>query len=453
MDERDEVQERDVALRRRAEAYLADSAPDKTLGDGEDPHRLLHDLHVHQIELELQNEELREAQQDLARSRDRYLELFHSAPVGYLVLNNAGMILQANNTFGQMVGQDPAALMHTPMSRLIQTEDREIFFGRYRPFYSQPRCKRLEVRLISGEERVLYTALQGRRITPPDRILISVTDITEQRQAEQALLRMRNLESIGTLAGGIAHDFNNILTALVGHIEMAKLRAERGEPVRAFLEGALEASFKAKDLAGRLLTFTNGSRPQPQPVMIDRLLQETIASSLNGANITVDLQVADGLGPLTLDEAQIRSAIRNIIDNAKEAMPWGGRLSVTARNVDIQAGNGTPMPPGKYVQIDVHDQGRGILSAHLNKIFDPYFTTKQMGTQKGMGLGLAISHSIIQKHRGSISVRSFEGEGTTVTIHLPWFPQEAYREDAALPTAGESVQVSKRTSRDDDRSL
>jgi PAS domain S-box-containing protein len=432
---RDEFEKRMADLRRRAEVHLADAMLDEAPGNRDAARRLLHDLHVHQIELQLQNEELREAQRDLARSRDRYLELYHSAPVGYVVMDEAGMIAQANRTFGQMVDRELAALVNQPLARLIHAEDRSVFFSRYRAFYKHPGEKCLEIRLIAGEGRFFHAALQGRRIAPPDRLLVSVSDVTDQKRAEEAMLRMRNLESIGTLAGGIAHDFNNILTALVGHIEMAKLRAQGGEPIHGFLDGALEAAFRAKALAGRLLTFAKAGSLRQAPVMIDRLLQETIPRELSGTHITVDMQISQGLGPLIIDEAQVRSAIRNVIDNAREAMPWGGPLAVTARNVEIRPGSSAPMPPGKYVQIDIRDRGRGISPAHLDKIFDPYFTTKPMGTQRGVGLGLAISHSIIQRHHGHIAVHAVEGEGTTVTIHLPWPPRPAEPKGAAPPTA------------------
>jgi PAS domain S-box-containing protein len=539
-------------LRRKAEARLVDSDLEATLAAGGQMQRLLHDLHVHQIELELQNEELRAAQRELQHSRDRYLELYHNAPVGYVVTDSAGMILQANQTFGHLLDQDLAGVLRKPLAGMIHADDQAVFLSRFRAFYNNPRNKRLEVRMIRRDRSVVHTQLAGRRIDPPgdsvpgddlpERLLITISDITGQKLAERAiiraktqweqtfdavpdliaiinersdivrvnralarrlgvtpqacvgrkcydllherrerpagcphqrlladgrpgkteafnrklgghfittvapfntdeegarwcihishditdrkraereLLKSRNLESIGTLAGGMAHDFNNILTALVGNIEMLKLHLVNNEKALPFLDGAMEAAFKIKDLANRLLTFAEGGAPYTQPIAIDRLLEETAQLSLSGSNVGYELELAERLTPLIVDEVQIKSALQNIIQNAREAMPGGGRLLLKARNVTLAPGSVPLMAPGNYVRIEICDQGCGIRADHLDKIFDPYFTTKQMGSQKGMGLGLAISHSIIRKHRGHIAVGSTEGQGSRVTIHLP----------------------------------
>ena len=244
-------------------------------------------------------------------------------------------------------------------------------------------------------------------------------DVTERRKAEKELLKLRNLESLGTLAGGLAHDFNNTLTAQVGNIELAQLHSGDSVKAHSYLDKALKATFRAKELAGRLLTFAEGGHPLSQPVMLDQLLQETVQSSLSGSNVTCDLRLSAGTEPVVVDEIQIRSAFRNIIDNAREAMPEGGIVSITTRDVEVLMGNDDLMAPGRYMRIEIRDQGIGICDHDVEKIFDPYFTTKPMGPQKGMGLGLTISHSIIKRHHGYITVQCPDGQGTAVTVHLP----------------------------------
>ena len=230
---------------------------------------------------------------------------------------------------------------------------------------------------------------------------------------------MRNLESLGYLAGGLAHDFNNILTAQMGHIEMATFYLDDKVKAESHLDSALMATGTAKELAARLLTFAEGGHPVSRPVILDRLIEETLQLALGGTNITCDFQTSGSLEPVTVDENQIRSAFRNIIQNAKEAMPQGGSLRVTTREVDVLSGNKDRMTPGKYIRIEISDHGTGISADDLEKVFDPYFTTKPMGAQKGTGLGLTICHSIIKKHHGHIAVRCPKGEGTVVTVHLP----------------------------------
>ncbi|MGD8701355.1 MAG: ATP-binding protein [Desulfosarcina sp.] len=543
-------------LRRKAERRLAVSADHPGAGGDESTHRLLHDLQVQQIELEMQNEELREAHRLVEQSRDRYLELYQHAPVGYVVTDSAGMILQANQTFSHMLNAELGGLLEKPLVQLIHEEDREIFLARFKAFFNNPAGKRIDIRMLTTDQTVLYTSLEGRRTVTEDpsqqkrdrseRLLLTVGDITRRKLTEQAiiraktqweqtfdavpdliailnekseivrvnqalasrlgvspqdcvgkkcfeifhhkkvppeecphqrflkhgrlersegfsrrlnghfittispfdagdpatrwcihlaheitdrkraekeLMRLRNLESIGTLAGGMAHDFNNILTALVGNIELAKF-GTKSDKQTGFLDGALKAAFKAKELANRLLTFSKGGSGNPtiQPVMVKRLLEEAIQLSLSGTNISHDLQLPNRLAAIVVDEMQIKTALQNIITNAREAMPWGGMITVRVDEVRIDQSKS--MAPGNYVKIQISDKGSGIRSDHLDKIFDPYFTTKKMGAEKGMGLGLAISHSVVKKHCGHIAVEARDGLGTTVSVYLPCSPKK-----------------------------
>ncbi|MEJ2640981.1 MAG: ATP-binding protein [Desulfosarcinaceae bacterium] len=501
----------------------------------------------------MQNEELRGTQRALERSRDRYLELYHNAPVGYVVTDSAGIILQANKTFGHMLDLEIAGIHHQPLSRMIYAQDQELFYSKFRAFYNNPSDKHLEIRMVRTNGDIVVTSLEGRRTAwsgspasddePSHQLLITIRDITRQKATEQAIVRaktqweqtfdavpeliaiidgkskivrvnkalasrlgkspqecvgkkcyevlhrtrrrpadcphqrflasgrpikieafsrrlngyfitsvsplnsgdqlqarwcihishdvterkraegelvkLRNLESLGYLAGGLAHDFNNILSAQAGNIELAKLHFQDNAKASAYLDSALKATETAKELAGRLLTFAKGGSPFRRPVILDRLVEETLQEALDGTNVTCDLQLSGSLEPMTVDESQLRSALRNIIGNAREAMPDGGILQVTATELDVLPGNEHHIAPGRYIKLEICDQGAGISAEVLEKVFDPYFTTKPMGAIKGTGLGLTISHSIIRKHHGHIAIRSAEGQGTTVIVHLP----------------------------------
>ncbi len=249
-------------------------------------------------------------------------------------------------------------------------------------------------------------------------------DITKQKELEEELLKTHKLESIGTLAGGIAHDFNNLLTAILGNISLAKMFANSEEKIFSILTNAENASNKAKDLTQKLLTFSRGGVPVMKTSSISELLEDSLRFILSGSNVTYELSIQSHL-PAEIDERQMSQAINNLIINAKETMPDGGVIKVNCENITIEKGQGVGskgqelLEEGRYIKISIKDQGYGIPDKNIRRIFDPYFTTKEMGAQKGCGLGLAISHSIITRHGGHIAVESQLGAGATFNIYLP----------------------------------
>lgn len=247
------------------------------------------------------------------------------------------------------------------------------------------------------------------------------TDITEQKKMEDELLRTRKLESVGLLASGIAHDFNNLLQVIMGNISLAKvlLAEDSKENINVCLEHAEEASTAAKELSFRLLTFSKGGEPVKRVTSVDSVLRRSATLSLSGSSISCDLRVPADLYAVDIDEGQMMQVFNNIIINAKEAMPPGGTVTVSAANVTITDIDAIPLKQGNYVRISIHDSGAGIPAEVLPVIFDPYFTTKVIGPQRGIGLGLSISLTIVKKHNGHISVHSEEGAGTTFHIYIP----------------------------------
>ncbi|MCB0195567.1 MAG: PAS domain S-box protein [Anaerolineae bacterium] len=232
-------------------------------------------------------------------------------------------------------------------------------------------------------------------------------DVTEQLQTEQELLKVKKLESVGVLAGGIAHDFNNLLTGLFGNIEMAKMSLSPNHKSYAYLEAAGRSMDTAINLTKQLLTFAKGGDPVKEVISIAELITETAQFSLRGSNTKLQTNIAPDLWPIEADKGQLSQVISNLVINADQAMPAGGTITVTAKNVETSA--------GRSVQIEVRDKGVGIAPQYLEQIFDPYFTTKQ----KGSGLGLATTYSIINKHDGQIMVDSQINQGTVFTISLP----------------------------------
>jgi len=246
--------------------------------------------------------------------------------------------------------------------------------------------------------------------------MVILTDITERERLHNELIKMQKLESIGVLAGGIAHDFNNILTGIMGNISYARLVLEPGHAALHSLESAEKATERAAELTRQLLTVARGGEPVKTVVAVGRLIHEAVSLMLRGTNVRGDVWVDDTVRAIEADEGQISQVLHNILINAVQAMPEGGILRVTADNLRLDAANdAVALPEGDYVRITIADEGCGIPEENLERIFDPFFSTKDSGS----GLGLASAYSIVSRHGGHISAESTAGKGAACTILLP----------------------------------
>jgi PAS domain S-box-containing protein len=243
----------------------------------------------------------------------------------------------------------------------------------------------------------------------------AIFDVTDRKRMEDDLIKSHKLESIGILAGGIAHDFNNILTAILGNISLAETYVEPESELAELLLDSEKASIRARDLTQQLLTFSKGGEPVKKAISICRLIKESANFALMGSNVKCSYRLPYDVWPVEVDEGQIGQVINNLVINAMQAMPEGGEINVKAENISVGTENAYLINEGDYVRITIEDHGIGIKKEHLQKVFDPYFTTKQ----KGSGLGLAIVYSIIKKHNGYISVESDQGTGTTFEMLIP----------------------------------
>lgn len=255
-------------------------------------------------------------------------------------------------------------------------------------------------------------------------IVLVFRDITPQLKMEEELQQASRLESIGLLAGGLAHDFNNLLTAILGNVSLARILLNPESDEYGILGKAEKASERAKDLTQQLLTFSKGGVPIKKAASIADLIRETTEFALGGSKSRYDLSISEDLWPVEMDEGQIGQVIENLIINADQAMPDGGVIRITAKNTVFEKEEDPLVEEGKYILISIKDKGVGIPDRQIEKIFDPYYTTKQ----KGSGLGLSIVYSIIKKHDGRITVKSEMGIGTTFRILLPATQKETVRE-------------------------
>ncbi|MGD1075590.1 MAG: PAS domain S-box protein, partial [Thermodesulfovibrionales bacterium] len=241
-------------------------------------------------------------------------------------------------------------------------------------------------------------------------------DITEKHLLEEERLKSQKLESVGTLAGGIAHDFNNLLQGVFGYISLAKISLDRPDQVKAMLEQAEEAVHLSVNLTTQLLTFSKGGKPVKKLIGLQSTIENSVKFALSGSHTDHLLEIATDLWPVDADEGQLAQVIQNIVLNSHDAMAGRGTVRVFTANVNLAKGMNPGLPDGgRFVRIDFQDSGTGIPEQNLAKIFDPYFTTKQ----RGSGLGLATSYSIIKNHGGVIEVKSEEGKGSTFSIYLP----------------------------------
>jgi len=243
----------------------------------------------------------------------------------------------------------------------------------------------------------------------------------QESRLQAELQRANKLEALGLLAGGIAHDFNNLLTAIIGNISLVLYDRSIAPESAESLRDAEKAADRAKNLTLQLLTFAKGGTPIQVAVLLPDVIREVAEFALHGSGVHCRFNVQEGLWPANVDKGQIGQVVQNIVINAMQAMPKGGTIDVSIRNEEIGEKNDRFLAPGRYLRLSFADHGQGIRPENLDRIFDPYFTTKK----NGVGLGLATVHSIVKKHLGHISVESELGKGTTFSLWLPAAPSAA----------------------------
>ena len=249
----------------------------------------------------------------------------------------------------------------------------------------------------------------------PEYIVGIAEDITEKMKIELELQKIHKLEAIGVLATGVAHEFNNVLTGILGNISLAKVKFSLEEKLYEIIEEAEKSCLKARELTKQLLTFSKGGTLIKKPTEIIELIKQSLTSIIKNSNIIYEFQLEDSLNKVEIDEIQIINVINNLIINAIQAMPYGGKIILKGENIFLNESNSLSLGEGNYVKISIIDQGCGIKEENLTKIFDPFFTTKEIGA----GLGLSISHTIIKKHNGTITVESELKKGSTFSIYIP----------------------------------
>ena len=250
-------------------------------------------------------------------------------------------------------------------------------------------------------------------------LLEAVSQCTAAIRLKAEAHRVKHLEAIGLLAGGLAHDFNNLLQIVLGNVSLAKTRVSPESEAFAFLQEAESISKDARNLGKRLGTLARRENGLTQKMPLPATIRYSVQAALSGTSSTASFDLPPDLPPVKIDKTQMEQVFSHLTVNAVEAMPSGGKLEISARVNSLPLGSGALLSPGDYLCISFRDSGKGIPARNLAKIFDPYFTTKEMDFNKGRGLGLSVCHAIVSRHGGHISAHSSHGAGATVNIWLP----------------------------------
>jgi len=544
-------------LRKQAEEALQGQPDDAPELSEEKMRHHIQELRVHQIELEMQNEELRRTQIELQAARDKYADLYDFAPVGYFTISAEGMILEANLTGASMLGVERGLLSGSPFSKFINSDDQDIYYLHLQElietkneqtrelrlvkkdgsqFYAQMIClpvfdengnldrvrvaatditalKQVEETLRENEERyrammeamhdaayisspdfrieymnprmisrigkkatgeICHKAIynndekcswcvfdqvrQGEHVVyelanPNDKRYYSVSnspifysdkniskltvfrDITTSKEIESQLRQARKMEAIGTLTGGIAHDFNNILSVILGNAELALEDIPELNPEYFNLEEIKKAGLRAASIVRQLLSFSRKTDELIIPIEIIPVIKDAL--KFLRSTIPATIEIRKNIPALDIsviaDPIQINQIMMNLCINASQEMEQtGGIIEINVENVSLdkeKLKGYMDLKSGNYVKVSVSDTGPGIDTEIIDRIFDPYFTTKEVG--KGSGMGLAVVHGIVKNYRGAITVDSKLGKGSTFTVLFP------------IPTAKPEIEIEK----------
>jgi PAS domain S-box-containing protein len=380
----------------------------------------------------------KQAEDAIATEKERLAVTLRSIGDGVISTDMDGVITLMNRVAEELTGWSAEAACGRNVNEVFRTLDEET-----RAVCPSPVAEVVAQHAIvqPDEARVLVTRAGEERIVRSsaapicDRASMVIgavlvfRDVSAERRTEEELLKAQKIESISMLAGGIAHDFNNLLTVVLGNVSLARMHAETNTLVNERLNDAETAVAQAMQLTQQLLTFARGGAPVKKQVAVGQLVRDTVPLLLRGSAVRCDLAIPPDVWMTEIDPGQISQVVNNLVINAVQAMPQGGELQVAVDNVMLPTALAPHMHPGQHVRIAVRDTGPGIAPEYLQRIFDPYFTTKS----KGNGLGLTISYSIVKNHKGVLTVESQMGKGTCFFIYLPAVAAQETKTSGAPP--------------------
>ncbi|MFH2065124.1 MAG: ATP-binding protein [Pseudomonadota bacterium] len=442
------------ALRLHAEKKIQeDKKVTKASPQSDEARQLIHELQVHQIELEMQNEELRRVQAELAISHARYFDLYDQAPVGYVTIDAGGLILQANLTASTLLNRARTGLLNRPLTNFILPEDQDIYYRHRKQVLEAGESAACELRMMKNDRTPFWARLDCAMAQDADGdpvFRVTMVDITDRMQAKEAFqiahdkleaqfYQAQKMEAVGELAGGVVHDFNNMLNVIMAYAQMAMDTVALSDPLHGDITEIMTACHRATDIVHQLLSFAGKKTIAPKILDLNEALSGMInmLQQLVGRNIKLVWQPGQNLWKIKIAPSLINQILANLTINARDAIAGKGKLTIRTQNVTVEKTNPeshADPKPGQYVLLAVEDKGCGMDKATLARIFEPFFTTKEAG--KGTGLGLATVYAIAKKHNGGIKVDSEPGKGTTFNIFLP--RQKAERDSGPGPVLNQA---------------
>lgn len=382
----------------------------------------------------------REWQQALSVSEHRFQRLFAEAPTGILLVDGKYTIMECNHAFHAVIRRSKGSIVGTQLSDLISPENcGEMMEKLAEVLGGKDLTKPLEVKMVCDREVIAQVfvkrfGLIGREasgVTEQCGLMLYFIDATDQKHLQAQFAQSQKMQAIGQLAGGVAHDFNNLLTAMIGFCDLLLQRHKPGDQSFNDIMQIKQNGSRAANLVRQLLAFSRQQTMQPKVLSLADVLSElaNLLRRLIGAQIRLEMIHGRDVGLVKVDQGQLEQVIINLVVNARDAMPNGGTVTIRTRNhrQEMRVLRGQDdMPPGHYVAIEVSDLGVGIPRENLQRIFEPFFSTKEVGS--GTGLGLSTVYGIVRQTGGFISVESTVGVGTTFNVYLP-----VYEKSDAIP--------------------
>ncbi len=327
-----------------------------------------------------------------------------------------GYFKRVNPSWTRVLGWSEEELLSRPVHEFMHPDDRERTLEARAGLARGLPLRNFENRYLCKDGSCRWLAWQSIAEPGASLVFAIARDVTEQKLADHERLILGRLESTGILAGGMAHDFNNLFTSLILNLELAGLSGELNREQDQYLQQARQTVLTARELTRQLLAFAGPDTASRVPLALAPLLKGSFDLALRDSGPDAACESAPDLRTVRGNENQLTQVLRGLLLNAREATPAGGRILLQAVNTPV-----TPpgLPRGDYVRVTIADTGVGIPAEILPRIFDPYFSTKERGPQKGMGLGLTLCRVLVQRHGGNLGVESAPGRGTTATLHLP----------------------------------
>ena len=360
-------------------------------------------------------------QQALRESEDRFERLFEEAPVGICMLTATGSISDANATLAAMMRLPVGAINGKHLLSFIHKEDQHRAEEWLKQLARGDKTSAFIEVAIKGSIEII-AQLYARKFRSGDNFVLHFIDLTEQKKLEKQFTQSQKMQAVGQLAGGIAHDFNNLLTAMIGFCDLLLLRHKPGDPSFADIMQIKQNANRAANLVRQLLAFSRQQTLQPRVLDLAEVLSELshLLRRLIGANIELRLQHSSDISLIKADQGQMEQVLINLVVNARDAMPNGGKLIIRTQNLanpqGLKLSNDETLPPGNWAVTEVEDAGTGIAPDIMTRIFEPFFSTKEVGA--GTGLGLATVHGIVHQTGGFISGQSKVGKGTMFSIYI-----------------------------------